>query len=177
MIANYTVYWRPNGNYLANKAPTDMKREIEALPVGDPIKAALKKIRLQWDGTTRLLGFVTSVNQTICELVVQKASLPDVHPAVDHTFTTGAISALIAKRVPIAFEQSLKDWLIHIDNQAANPHSVATQASAPKAAASIVAAIRPVLQANVATDQRRQDLATALNNWVAAHPHPYEGKY
>jgi hypothetical protein len=139
-----------------------MKKEIEALPVGDPIKAPLKRIRLQWDGTARLLGFVTSVNQTTCELVVQKPAYPT--SAVDHTFTTGAISALIAKRVPIAFEQRQKDWLIHIDNQAANPHSATTQASAPKAAASTVAAIQPVLQANVTTAQREQDLATALNN-------------
>jgi hypothetical protein len=83
----------------------------------------------------------------------------------------------VAKRVPIAFEQSLKDWVIHIDNQAANPHSAATQAPAPKAAASIVAAIQPVLQANVTTAQRGQNLETVLNNWVAANPHPYEGKY
>jgi hypothetical protein len=79
--------------------------------------------------------------------------------------------------VPIAFEQSLKAWVIHIDNQAANPHSAATQASTPKAAASIVAAIQPVLQANVTTAQRGQNVETVLNNWVAANPHPYEGKY
>jgi hypothetical protein len=154
-----------------------MKNEVEALPVGDPIKAPLKRIRLQWDGTDRLPGFVTSVNRTVCELIVQKASLPNVHPTVDHTFTIGAISAHMAKAVPIAFEQSLKDWVIHIDNQAADPHSAATQASAPKAAASIVAAIQPVLQANVTIAQRGQDLGTALNNWVTAHRHTYEGKY
>jgi hypothetical protein len=154
-----------------------MKNAIEALPDDDPNKAPLQRIRLQWDGATRLLGFVTSVNQTICELIVRKASLPNVDPGVDHTFTTGAISALIAKRVPIAFEQSLKDWVIHIDNQTVDPHSAASQASAPKAAASIVAAIQSVLQANVTTAQRGQDLVTKLNAWVAAHPHPYEGKY
>src|SRR5436305_4479824 len=111
MIADYTVYWRPNGNYLANKDAVAMKKETEALPVGDLIDPSAKRIRLQWDGTctTRLLGFVTSVNQTICELVVHKACLPNIHPAVNHTFTTGAISALIAKRVPIVFEQSLKE--------------------------------------------------------------------
>jgi hypothetical protein len=70
MIADYTVYWRPNGDYLANKDAVAMKKEIEALPVGDPTKASLKRIRLQWDGTARLLGFVASVNQTTCELVV-----------------------------------------------------------------------------------------------------------
>jgi hypothetical protein len=104
------VHCRPNGNYLANKDAVAMKNEIEALPDDDANKAPLKRIRLQWDGATRLPGFVTSVNQTICELIVRKASLPNVDPGVDHSFTTGAISALMAKRVPIAFEQSLKDW-------------------------------------------------------------------
>jgi hypothetical protein len=154
-----------------------MKNAIEALPAGDPIKAPLKKIRLQWDGTTRLLTFVASVNRTICELIVEKASQPNVGPGVDQTFITSTVAALMAKRVPIAFEQSLKDWVIHLENQAADPHSVATQASAPKAAASIVAALQPVLQANVPIAQRGLNLETALNTWVPAHPHPYEGKY
>jgi hypothetical protein len=83
----------------------------------------------------------------------------------------------MVKGVPIPFEQSLKYWLIHLNNQAASPHSATTQAYAPKVTASIVAAIQPVLQANVTTAQRGQDLATALNTWVAAYPHPYEGKY
>jgi hypothetical protein len=43
-----------------------MKKEIEALLAGGPINAPLKKIRLRWDDTTRLPGFVMSVNQTIC---------------------------------------------------------------------------------------------------------------
>ena len=167
----------PNGNYLATKDAVAMKNDVEALPVGDPNKAALKRIRLNWDGTTRLVDFADGVNRIICDLIVKKASLLNVHPTVDHTFTTGVISALMAKKVPIAFEQSLKDWLIHIDNQAQDPHSAASQASAPKAADSIVAAIQQVLQANVTTAQRGQHLVMALNNWVAAHPHPYEGKY
>ena len=154
-----------------------MKNLAEGLPDGNPTKAALKRIRLQWDGTARLQTFAANVNRIICGLVVQKASLPHVDPGIDQTFTAGAISALMAKRVPIAFEQSLKDWVVHINNQAADPHSAATQASAPKAATSIVAAIQPVLQANVTTAQRGQNLETALNNWVAANPHPYEGTY
>jgi hypothetical protein len=154
-----------------------MKNAAEALPDGDPTKVPLKRIRLQWDGTARLQTFAASVNRTICGLVVQKASLPHVDPGVDQTFTAGAISALMAKRVPITFEQSLKDWVTHVDNQAADPRSTVTQASAPKAAASIVAAIQLVLQANVMPAKRGQNLDTALNNWVAANPHPYEGKY
>jgi hypothetical protein len=163
----------PNGNYLAVKDGVAMKHAVEALPGGTPLKAQLDRIRLQWDGTDRLVGFEASVNLKICELIVQKASLPNVHHGVDGTFTTAVIAALRAKKVPIAFEQSLKDWLVYVENPPLDP----TSANGRKATDSIVAAVQTVLQANVSVAQRGQDLETALNAWVKAHPHPYEGKY
>lgn len=150
-----------------------MKNEVEALPNGTPLKAQLKRLRLQWDGTAGLVTFVKNVNKIICELIVQKASLPHVDAAVNDTFTKQVTSALIAKDVPIAFEQSLKEWLMYVENPPLNPHSPEGQ----KAAASIVAAVQAVMQANLTLPQRVQAFETALNNWVVAHPHPCERKY
>jgi hypothetical protein len=163
----------PNGNYLAVKDGVAMKHAVAALPGGTPLKAQLDRIRLQWDGTNRLVGFVASVNLKICELIVQKASLPNVHAGVDGTFTTAVIAALRAKNVPIAFEQSLKDWLVYVENPPLDP----TSPTGRKAADSIVAAVQTVLQANISVAERGQALETALNTWVKGHPHPYEGKY
>lgn len=163
----------PNGNYLAVKDAVAMKNEVEALPNGTPLKAQLKRLRLQWDGTAGLVTFAKNVNRIICELIVQKASLPHVDGAVNDTFTKQVTSVLIAKDVPIAFEQSLKEWLMYIENPTLNPHSPEGQ----KAAASIVAAVQAVMQANLTLPQRVQAFETTLNNWVVAHPHPYERKY
>ncbi len=158
--------------------------EVPMVPKNDMVKAYLKKIRCQWNGTPSGSDeFKSEVNQLVCSLVVDKAIPERGIEGIDMKTKEGKdalhkmINYLYNKDQPMAFEQGLKRWCAW-DTHPHNGMTPAPDDSATMkdlAAISVVAKVAEVfVMPNLTISMRYDQFKAAVDLWAKDNALPFE---